>query len=203
MSTRKRSHPAREYFFGLLFPSIIISFVFALIISIAALWDGITTRYISKNLLPFEVGEGETSQFLFAYVDPQIINTVATSVFWGLMSLIAIFVIWVLSNTYSTVVNLLTIETEYENKGEHYMVSVLKIAGLHALVAASSIVVVTAMLRIGIPTIVSEMGRSLLVNAISASSIILSVFWFVLLVLAFEAVYIVLKFAIRYIKTDI
>jgi hypothetical protein len=190
-----------DYIIDRLTPSIIFAGLATVIMTLVLLWDGIRTRYISKTLLPYEVSDADLSNFVFLYLDKDMVDTAFTVIFWAVMATIGIFIFWMLSNTYTSIYNILVVETEYDNKARHYLVNVgIEIAEKIALTLAT-IFSVLIMLKIVVPAMIEQMSQYLLAASITVTSVILTVLWLALITLALELIWQIIVYSIRFIKT--
>lgn len=183
-----------------IFPSIIVTASLAFVIPLIFLFDGISKRYISNNLVPYDVGQGEISQFFFLYIDKGIVDTIFTMAFWALVAVIGIFIVWVMMNTYYEISNILVIDTEFSNKDEHYLLSVSKLIAVKALASLGAIFVLLFFIKTIVPQILKMIAENLFVDSVTVSSVGMTLLWYLVLVIALELLWLLAVYTYRFIK---
>ena len=184
-----------------LFPSIVISALIAFAIPLAALFDGISKRYISHNLVPYDVGQDEIGQLLFLYVDKGIVDTGFTIAFWAIVATVGVFAVWVLINTYNGISNILIIDAAYSNKKENYIWSVIKLSLAKAAVSLFGVVGILMAIKYLIPGLLRLIGKNLLSEQMTLQTVALTFIWYLVLVAVLELMWLAATYMTRFIKS--
>lgn len=180
--------------------AIFVTGILSILMPFAVLWESINQRFISDNFIAFEVQSGDTSELFFAYISKDVLGTISTSIFWGLVALIGMFIFWVVVSTYERLVNILTIETQYENKSHSYLGEVAVVVAEHVAVAVIAMGIILAGLKLVLPILISLIGINSLSEEVTLITVVSSIFWWLALWAFLFSLCLVAKVAYRSLK---
>ncbi|MFT4532338.1 MAG: hypothetical protein ACI9T8_000358 [Candidatus Saccharimonadales bacterium] len=175
----------------------------ASVIILVIYWKAIWARYVSGELIAFDINVQQIEYVVFGYLDQGIVDSIFTVIFWTVAAAMILFIAWVVTNTYTSISNMLIIETKYENKPNHHLKIAIKRIVKRVLASVGSIMTIIYAIKIAIPYTVVSIGRHLLSNDLSASSFAYAFAWLVALILIMNLVWLISISAVSYLKTSL
>lgn len=188
----------RELIAGLLFSTPLAIFITAL-----AFWDDLVSKYITKDSISLSIRPDQIESIAFSYIDQNIIDTILTMFFWSFVGLMILFMIWVLTSTYTSISNVLLINAEFNNKPKHFLVVATKHVLLRVAVSVLSMFSIILIFKLVIPALVSQISINLLGRDISLINYAASAFWIFTLAIALNTIWIIFKEATEYLKSPL
>lgn len=192
-----------KYLRRLSFPSIIYASFFSIAIVPVVFWEGLKTRYITGELVAFDISVKQIEFIVFSYLDKKIVDTIFTIVFWFVVAVVVIFMLWLLSSTYASISNILVIEAQYVNKPKHHLVIAVENIVKRVMTSVMSMIGVIVITKIAIPSVIVNIGKHLLGNNLGVTSYLYAVLWLVVLVICVELIWFIFILSTNYLKTSV
>lgn len=193
-----------DKFIGLgreLLSGFIISVPISIIIIFVAYGKGLISKYVSGDF--GSIGVRQIEYVAFSYIDKTIVDTVFTMIFWTVIAVIGLAMMWILVSTYTSISNVLTIDTAFKNKPKHFLLIAVEHILQRVLVSVLSIFGLIVIIKLVIPSLVEKTGSLLLSSNPSFIDYLYTVLIVIVLASVLNATIVIVKEAAGYIKSPL
>jgi len=186
-----------------MYPSIIYASFIAVALVPIVYWEGIKTRYLANNLVAFDINAKQIESIVFSYLSKSIVDTFFTIVFWSVAAFIGIFMVWMLLSTYTSISNILIVETGFRNKPKHHLRFAIINILQRVVVSVASMISVISIVKVAIPFAIVNIGKNLLSNELSATSFVYVFAWILALALLLDLIWLIYALSTNYLKSSV